>query len=78
MKFKENDVVSLVKPVQAMNLGSGVEMELSPPMEGTVVLVHGAVDNPVAYEVEFYLPQADSYFLATIETKEGALAPKQK
>jgi hypothetical protein len=65
--FKENDSISLTKPLSGEVIGERREIILPIGTVATVVLVHGDPDQPKAYEIEAHVPEQDSYVLATVE-----------
>jgi hypothetical protein len=65
--FKENDSVSLTKPVNGQVIGERRDIILPIGTIATVVLVHGDPKQPLAYEIEAYVPEQDCYVLATVE-----------
>jgi hypothetical protein len=68
--MKENDSFRLSKPVEAEVIGEHAVVTLPAGMAVTVVLVFGDPALPEAYEVEAYLPETDTYALATISAKD--------
>lgn len=68
--MKENDNFQLSKPVEAEVIGEHTSVTLPPGMAVTVVLVFGDPALPEAYEVEAYLPETNTYALATIPAKD--------
>jgi len=69
--FKENDSISLTKPVSGEAIGERREIMLPIGTVATVVLVHGDPAQPKAYEIEAYVPEQDCYVLATVEADQG-------
>lgn len=68
-EMKENDTFELTKPVDATVIGEHESVVLAQGTVVTVVLVHGDPDEPVAYEVEAFLPESGKYALATIQAR---------
>jgi hypothetical protein len=68
--MKENDTFGLTKAVDATVVGEHESVVLAPGTVVTVVLVFGDPDEPVAYEVEAFLPESEKYALATIEASD--------
>ena len=65
--FRENDVVCLRIDISAKVIGQ-IHIVLVPKgTMGTVVLVHGDPQSPVAYEVEFFISDQNYYVLATVD-----------
>lgn len=68
--MKENDVFSLPKAVNAVVVGEKTTTVLPGGTVVTVVLVFGDPASPAAYEVEAFLPESNSYALATFEAAD--------
>ena len=68
--MKENDSFQLSKPTEAEVIGQHTAVTLPAGMAVTVVLVFGDPASPEAYEVEAYLPETDTYALATIPARD--------
>lgn len=68
--MKENDVFSLPKAVNAIVIGEKNAIVLPAGTVVTVVLVFGDPASPVAYEVEAFLPESNSYALATFDVTD--------
>lgn len=68
--YHENDVVHLHEPVSADVIGEKRSLVIPSGTAGIVVLVHGGEQQPLAYEVEFYISDQDCYALATIEAEK--------
>jgi len=67
--MKENDTFELSQPIEATVIGEQRAVVLSAGTLVTVVSVFGDPDDPVAYEIEAFLPKEDAYALATIEAR---------
>ena len=65
--YQENDLIHLREPVSADVIGERRSLVIPSGTSGSIVLVHGDPTQPLAYEVEFYVPDQDCYALATIE-----------
>lgn len=68
--LKENDSFRLTRPVEAEVIGEHTVVTLPAATVVTVVLVFGDPTSPEAYEVEAYLPETNTYALATIPARE--------
>jgi hypothetical protein len=68
--YHENNLIVLRSSKTVDVVGDGRSLTIPAGSTGTVVLVHGDVSQPVAYEVEFYIAEHDCYALATLEAKE--------
>lgn len=66
--FKENDCLTLIKPVVGEVIGQSRKIILPIGTPATVVLVHGEPNHPKAYEIEAYILVQDCYVLATLES----------
>lgn len=64
--FNENDVIYLHKSIRANIIGGG-ELLMSIGALGTIVIVHNNGALPLAYEVEFFIPEQNDFALATVE-----------
>lgn len=65
--FGENDIVCLREVVEAEVIGEGRTLFAPEGSIGTVVLVYGNPEKPLAYEVEFFIPEQECYALATVD-----------
>lgn len=65
--FKEIDVIRTRVPIEADVVGEGRKVVISNGTLGTVVLVHGPPDDPVAYDVEFEAGDLGAIVLATFD-----------
>lgn len=65
--FAENDIICLREAVEAEVIGEGGTLFVPEGSIGTVVLVYGDPPKPLAYEVEFFIPEQDCYVLATVD-----------
>ena len=65
--YRENDSISITKPISGEVIGEHREFVLPIGTVATVVLVHGDPDQPKAYEIEAHVPEQDCYVLATVE-----------
>lgn len=68
--LKENDVFSLLKPVEAAVIGNSDIVLLPRGQVVSVVLVFGDPYAPVAYEVEAFLKDSNRYALAIVEASD--------
>ncbi|WP_213308495.1 hypothetical protein [Paraburkholderia sacchari] len=68
--MNENDSFRLTRPVEAEVIGEHTAVTLPAGTTVTVVLVFGDPVSPEAYEVEAYLPETNTYALATIPARE--------
>jgi hypothetical protein len=68
--MKENDTFTLSKAVEAMVIGEHTKVFLPIGTNVTVALVFGDPASPVAYEVEAFLPESNTYALATVEAND--------
>jgi len=65
--FKENDVIQINRTIEAQVIGEERSLPVVNGAIGTVLLIYGEANNPVAYEVEFFIKNQDCYVLATVE-----------
>jgi hypothetical protein len=65
--MKENDTFTLLKEVEATVIGERTVVVLPVGAIVTVVLVFGDPASPLAYEVEAFLSESNTYALATVE-----------
>ena len=63
----ENDIVRLREPLEAQVIGERRSLVAPKDAIGTVVLVHGDLTKPLAYEVEIFIPAHDCYVLVTVD-----------
>jgi len=68
--YKENDIITLTKPTEGEVIGDGRKVVLPIGTVATVVLVHGDLNQPMAYEIEAYVLEQDCYVLATVEISD--------
>jgi hypothetical protein len=64
--FHENDVVRLREKISATVIDGG-EILISAGAIGTIVIVYGDSNCPLAYEVEFFIPEHNDFALATVD-----------
>jgi len=69
--MRENDTFTLSRPTEAVVVGEHTAVLLPAGTIVTVVLVFGDPALPDAYEVEAFLPESDSYALATIKAVDA-------
>jgi hypothetical protein len=67
---KEHDLISLRDSVTADVVGEGRALTIPAGTTGAIVLVHGDLVNPAAYEIEFYIKEQNCYALATVEAEK--------
>jgi hypothetical protein len=68
--YHENDVVHLREAVKVDVIGEKYSINVDAGAIGTIVHVYGEPMKPLAYEIEFYIRDRDSYALATINAEE--------
>jgi hypothetical protein len=68
--LKENDSLSLLKPVSGEVIGEHRKIVLPIGTIATVVLVYGDPNQPMAYEIEAHISEQDCYALATVEATD--------
>ena len=68
--YKENDSIFITKPIRGQVIGSRRDIVLPIGTIATVVLVHGDLDQPQAYEIEAYVLEQDCYVLATVDADD--------
>jgi hypothetical protein len=67
--FKELDLVKTTEAVDVWVADDSSRSQVPAGMVGAVVMVYGAPNAPVAYELEFHLAGRSSFALATVEAR---------
>ncbi|MDR3086583.1 MAG: hypothetical protein LBU45_01305 [Azoarcus sp.] len=65
--FSENDVICLQGVTEVHVIGKECTFIVPKGSTGTVVLVHEYPNEPLAYEVEFFIPEQNCHALATVD-----------
>lgn len=68
--MKENDTFKLSQSVEATAIGENRTVALPAGRVVTVVMVLGDPNSPAAYEVEAFMPDDNTYALATIDAHD--------
>jgi hypothetical protein len=65
--LREHESVTLAAPVEVLNIFTLEKIIMEKGETGTVVLVHGDPESPLAYEIEFYDPDRNIGAVATVK-----------